>query len=251
MDTMLRTVSRTETLSEQIYQELRRSLMVGALPRHQKMTIRSLAQHLGTSPTPVREAVARLVSERALAMGANRSIYVPSVPVKTLVEIGIVRHALESTAANAAVAQPSEPRMAALRQCLERAREAASARDRPGMVAAYVDLHLQIYVSSRAPVLINLIERVWVQIAYYLSDVFGDPALAAEALARHTPMVEALAAEDSEALGEAVRDCIDWQMDHAKQVARRETANGAVSEAMPEPLDDIPTLDRPHGVAGL
>lgn len=119
------------------------------------------------------------------------------------------------------------------------------------MAAAYVDLHFQIYVSSRAPVLINLIERVWVQIAYYLSDVFGDPALAQEALDRHTPLVEALAAENSDALGEAVRDCIDWQMDRAKQVARRETANSVASEAMPGPLDDIPTLDRLHGVAGL
>lgn len=237
MSTMLNAVSRRETLSEQVYRELRRSLMEGGLPRQRKMTIRSLAKHLGTSPTPVREAVARLTSEQALVMDPNRSICVPSLETGTLAEIGNIRHDLEGRATVAAASHPSDARTLALSRCLARARDAAGAGDGRASTAAYVDLHFLIYRSGGSSVLLSLIERLWSQMAPYLPDVFADPRLAQRNLSRHMALMAALEAGDVEGGRDAIHRCIDWQMSRAMEAARREAETDVLPPLRPAGVD--------------
>ena len=59
-----------ENLSTQLYGNLRTALMDGQYAPGQRLTISGVAEEYGTSITPVREAVFRLVSERALEMRA-------------------------------------------------------------------------------------------------------------------------------------------------------------------------------------
>lgn len=63
-------------LSEQVYETIRASLMDGRYEPGERLTIASLAEQLGVSITPVREAIFRLVTERALEMRAATSIHV-------------------------------------------------------------------------------------------------------------------------------------------------------------------------------
>ena len=57
-----------ENLSSQLYNQLRTALMDGQLAPGERLTISGIAEQFGTSITPVREAIFRLVSERALGM---------------------------------------------------------------------------------------------------------------------------------------------------------------------------------------
>jgi len=66
------------TLQEQVYQALRNRLMVGGMTAGQSLTVRELAQQMGTSPMPVREAVKRLVAEKALEQSSDRLLRVAS-----------------------------------------------------------------------------------------------------------------------------------------------------------------------------
>ena len=65
------------TLQERVYQSLRLALLKGQFLPGQQVSIRSLAQALGTSAMPVREAVTRLVSERAFEQASDRLLRVP------------------------------------------------------------------------------------------------------------------------------------------------------------------------------
>jgi DNA-binding GntR family transcriptional regulator len=65
------------TLSAQVYRDLRNAILTGLHPPGAVLTLRALAETLGTSITPVREAVHRLAAERAVILSPNRHIRIP------------------------------------------------------------------------------------------------------------------------------------------------------------------------------
>ena len=88
-----------ESLSEQIYRNLRLSLMDGEYRPGERLTISSVAEQYGTSITPVREAIFRLASEQALEVKAATSVIVPALTSRDLREIVAIRNDLEGMAA--------------------------------------------------------------------------------------------------------------------------------------------------------
>jgi DNA-binding GntR family transcriptional regulator len=86
-------------LREQVHEELANALCAGRFAPGTTVTIRGLAQLLGTSTMPVREAISQFVSERALEMLPNRTLQVPTLSVASLDEVIDVRVAVEGRAA--------------------------------------------------------------------------------------------------------------------------------------------------------
>ena len=94
-----------ETLQRRTYETLRMALMGGVFALGQEVTLRSLAAALGTSAMPVREAIGRLITERALVMLPNRTVIVPRMTRGRCIELFQARQALERLAAEAACAR--------------------------------------------------------------------------------------------------------------------------------------------------
>src|SRR4028119_603368 len=86
------------TLGERVHAELRDRLMSGELAPGQKMSLRSVAETLGVSMMPVREAVARLVSDGSLEVLPNRAVRVPPMTLSRFRELTSVRLAGEGFA---------------------------------------------------------------------------------------------------------------------------------------------------------
>jgi len=87
------------TLRDRVYGDLRHALMTGRFLPGQKMPIRALAAALGTSLTPVREALRRLITEGVLEGQSNRSVRVPLMTRTKILELRELRVTLESIAA--------------------------------------------------------------------------------------------------------------------------------------------------------
>ena len=66
------------TLQEQIYDQLKTGLMRGQFSPGDVLVTRKLAEEMGTSVMPVRDALHRLAAERALVLLPNRSVAVPT-----------------------------------------------------------------------------------------------------------------------------------------------------------------------------
>src|SRR5512145_1207702 len=64
------------TMAARVYAELRERLVAGMLEPGQKVSLRTIAERLGVSVQPVREAVSRLVADRALVVLPNRAVRV-------------------------------------------------------------------------------------------------------------------------------------------------------------------------------
>ena len=102
-------MSRLEAtvVAEEVYRRLKRLIVEGELPPGARIDRRSLAQELGVSPTPLNDALARLIGERFVERRTGRreeeGLYVPERPEGELVHIFAVRAGLEGMAGRLAV----------------------------------------------------------------------------------------------------------------------------------------------------
>lgn len=110
------------TLGQQVYEQMRERLVAGEWLPEKKLTLRGLASELGTSVQPVREAVQRLVAEKALLLKPNHSVIVPSVVKSELDEIWNLRLLLEGDAARLCIPNLTRDDLRRLDESVERLR---------------------------------------------------------------------------------------------------------------------------------
>ena len=154
------------TVQDRVYTELRRALIGGLFAPGQVLTIRALADALMTSTMPVRDALGRLITERALEMQPNRQIRVPPVTLDRIEDLLAARVLIEGEAMALAAARMTLPLLDTLRAIM-----AEWERMRPGANAASVDheaalnqsFHFAIYRACGSTILLPMIESLWLQ----------------------------------------------------------------------------------------
>jgi len=154
------------TLRDRAYDGLRDLLIAGQLAPGEKLSVRELARELGMSPMPVREAVQRLVAERALEVRPQSAVRVPLMTRADFIELTTIRLNLEGMAAQIAAGQITPTEFAHVRRYHERFRSSAR-RSRPNasvVIRANQHLHFAIYQCARMPTLLRLIEALWLRI---------------------------------------------------------------------------------------
>jgi DNA-binding GntR family transcriptional regulator len=187
-------------LREQVYQRLREALMSGRFQPREVITIRSIAEALGTSAMPVREALRRLVTEQALEVLRSRSVAVPSMTRARFEELYRVRVMIEGTATAWAAGRITPDELHAL----ERLSQKIEGHIRSGDVAGYLDsnlrFHFTIYRAARTQVMLPMIESLWLQVGPFFNHTakagVGDYRLAHQ---HHEEALAGLTARDPEA----------------------------------------------------
>lgn len=111
----------TGTLGQSAYAQLRGMILAGALPAGTRLQEQALAEQLGVSRTPVREAIGRLSAEGLVTRPNGGAPVVHKISVGEVMEILHIRRLLECEAARqAATGQPPVERFLALRNRIER-----------------------------------------------------------------------------------------------------------------------------------
>ncbi|MFN4098745.1 MAG: GntR family transcriptional regulator [Pararhodobacter sp.] len=162
-DAALRPVLARVTMADSVYQNLRQALVLGRFDPGQVLTIGALADSFQTSHMPVREALRRLGAEGAVEMRSNGSAYVPDVALATLEDISRARLALEGLATELAVDRISETALCALEDLEARHSATARLHDVYVMLERNRDFHFALYAAAESPVLMQLIESLWLQ----------------------------------------------------------------------------------------
>ncbi len=197
------------TLRDRAYRGLRDLLIAGQLAPGDRLSVRDLAASLSVSPMPVREAVHRLVAERALEVRPQSAVRVPLMTRMRFEELRTLRVALEGMAAERAAEHATPAEVARIRSHHERFLGAAQ-RVRPNpavLIRANQQLHFAVYACARMPTLLQVIESLWLQIGPVLNlDLRSGPkrlrALAAHG--HHAKLVAALARHDGAAARRAL-----------------------------------------------
>lgn len=211
-----------DTLQARAYEELRNALMSGAMRPGHVLSYRSLAKALGTSPMPVRDAVRRLITERALEARPNRAIVVPQLTREQIEEIYKIRMSLEGLAAFESTKHVTDEDIAELKR-YEEAMEAATHADN---VRKYVDnnwrFHFKIYALAGMPQLLEIIKSLWLQIGPMLNTQLA-------AFDHHQSAIKALVRRDGEAARQAI--AMDLGEARATLIKRMEAAAEAALDS--------------------
>ncbi|AHK47433.1 GntR family transcriptional regulator [Ensifer sp. ENS11] len=193
-------------LSEQVYSTIRSSLMDGRYEPGERLTIASLADQLGVSITPVREAIFRLVTERALEMRAATSIQVRSLTPSELREIQVIRHHLEGEAAAQAAVKISAKSLAAL-EALQADFTTAAASDPLEASRVNREFHFKLAEAAGMPMLYATIEGMWAQMGplIHLYHLHTPPRVLVSGKHGHYDVLRALAARDADGARRAIQ----------------------------------------------
>jgi DNA-binding GntR family transcriptional regulator len=161
-----------ESLHDRAYEQIRSALMSGMLAPGTKVSIRKLALELGMSPMPVREALKRLISERCLEARENRTTVVRTLDATSFKEITGIRLAMEGLAADRAASRITEYALEELSAINKQMSESASTFPE-NYLHFNRQFHFAIYRAAEAPLLMSMIENLWVICGPMLTKIPG------------------------------------------------------------------------------
>lgn len=152
-----------ESLNGQAYSRLCRDLKAGRFAPGEKLKLRDLAAEMGISPTPVREALARLISEQALEQVGHHSVRVPLMSEERFAEVRELRLMLEGRAAARAAEHAAAADVRRLEAIHERMAACHEASDTAGELLEAERFHMAVYALADMPVLQRMVEGLWLQ----------------------------------------------------------------------------------------
>jgi DNA-binding GntR family transcriptional regulator len=183
-----------ETLNDRVYRELKNSIMTGAFKPGAELTLRTVAEALGTSFMPVRDAMRRLVTERGLEVRPSRTIAIPVLTVEEFLELRHVRLLLEGEAV-ALAAEKISARQLAIVKATHKKLESLNQEQSGQFWTLNLKLHFAIYEIGASPLLLSMIESLWLQLGPLLARVPVSRALK-DSADPHQLLVRALEQQD-------------------------------------------------------
>jgi DNA-binding GntR family transcriptional regulator len=178
-----------------------------------------LAERLGVSRTPVREALQRLETQAVLTRD-GRSLIVASLGHDEMAELYAVRTELEALAARLAAQHAAREEVSVLAEMIEEDR--ALLGDPQALSRANRRFHAQIHRASHNRYLVQQLGMVHRTMALMARTSLAAEGRGEAALAEHTAIVDAIAARDGDRAAEALRA----HLSTAFEVRLREEARG-------------------------
>ena len=167
--------SRSDATSthERVYQGLRQRLLTGGFLPGRSVTLRGIANQLNVSPMPVRDAVRRLIAERALEMQDNRRVLVPAMTMEKFDQIVFARQMLELELARRAFDGIDAGKLAWIDKVDESMNPSLHTGDIEGYMRGNYEFHFSIYRCANSGMLLAMLESVWLQFAPFMRVVYG------------------------------------------------------------------------------
>jgi DNA-binding GntR family transcriptional regulator len=168
----LKPLRNKDSLTERVYKELKHALNAGTFRPGERLTGRAVADALGVSLTPAREAIGRLTAEGGLEAAGPRTIIVPAITLERYEEILEIRILLEGLAAEAA-ARNSDPEfvqtMTHIQEEYGNARREWRFRDALRLNERF---HFTLYHRSGKEKLVSILESLWLFFGPLLSHLY-------------------------------------------------------------------------------
>ena len=182
----------------QIYAALRDAIVRGELEPGQQLSENSLAERMGVSRTPIREAIGRLREDRLVETVPQLGTFVSRVNPIAISDAQFIREALECAAIRLSAQVVKEEDVAELEENLHQQDRARKAGDLDGFYLLDDSFHHKLCdlsghvtvwtVSERAKAHLNRIRRLSLGMPHYLEEM----------IAEHHLVLDAVAANDSD-----------------------------------------------------
>ena len=198
-------------LRDVVFITLRQAILKGELaPGERLMEIR-LANMLGVSRTPIREAIRKLELEGLVVMIPRRGAEVAGISEKSLRDVLEVRRSLEELAMDLAVQRMDSGQMEELEKAQAEFVEAISASDLIRIAQADENFHDVIYAGTENEKLVQMLNNLRDQMYRYRLEYIKDTGKRQILKVEHERMMDALRHRDREKARRTAREHIDNQ----------------------------------------
>lgn len=208
-------------LREEVYSTLREWIAQGVLEAGEKLKDLELAERLGVSRTPVREALQRLSQEGLVETAKNRWTRVSRLDLRAAERIYPVVSALEVLALELAFPKLTAKDLAAMQKANRKLQKSLQAQQIPEAVDADEAFHERFILRCENPELLGMLQALKLKYRR-LEQTYFSGAGVRESLDEHGRLLAALEAGDLEGAKKALAD--NWQGSLRRLRARGEEA---------------------------
>jgi DNA-binding GntR family transcriptional regulator len=179
-----------------VYATLREAILSGILQPGTRLGEEGLAARFQVSRTPVREAVLRLEADYLAERVARRGLVVSTITPAEVLDIYVVRQAVDSHAAFLAAASASPPDVHRIRWVNDRMKAAAADGDVAPMAALNLEFHESICLAAGSPMLLRVMRDVHDRVRRFPASTFTYPGRADHAIREHAEIIAAIESHD-------------------------------------------------------
>ncbi len=157
---MISAAAAVLTKNDYAYAQVRSRILTGELPPGTVISQGRLAEELGVSTTPLREAIRRLAAEGMILLEAHRDARVSAVSAQEARHLHEVRERVDPLAAGLAAERRTEEQLRQMDQALTRL---TPLRDDTSLDAlmAHREFHRAVYRASGNAILVGILEQLW------------------------------------------------------------------------------------------
>ena len=219
------------TLAESVAASLRGLILDGTLPPGTPLRLAPLAQRLGVSVMPVRDALRLLEADRLVVVTPRRGSVVSPLSIEDAEEIYAVRVALESLCARHGAERLTDADVAALEVRFAEMEDAEKNRDLRSFIETDHLFHTTLYRLADRPRLLAQIEDLTERSRRYLPFLYRAWQMAEDPLDAHRPLLEAVRARDPELVGRLTREHMEAAATRLLAAIREEDAGRRTAHA--------------------
>src|SRR5581483_7482252 len=198
---------RQEKLHEQALEHIRAALITGDYLPGDRLRESEIAEQMGVSRGPIREAFRQLEQEGLIISHPHRGTYVATTSAEEFEHLVAVRTLLEGYAIRHAVKRATPEHVTELRRVIQRLSAAVATMSLPEVAECVVTVHRTIVDLAGSPILSRMWSTVTVLVRnreYVMFRQTPDPAAIAEEAVSHERLVEALASGDPDLAERAI-----------------------------------------------
>lgn len=192
-----------QPLREVVFETLRDAIRKGILKPGERLMEIHLAEQLGVSRTPVREAIRKLELEGYVIMMPRRGTYVSNLSIKDINEVFEIRTSLDSLASGLAAERITDEELEHLQRLLVVIGEAIKEKNMEKIVEADTKFHDILYQASRNNRLVGIIYNLREQLTSFRAKSMAYPGRLEETLKEHRRIVDTIAQGDAVAAQKA------------------------------------------------
>ena len=226
----LRPITTTLTLKEHVYDMLRDAILDMDIYNEDadlRLDERSLAEQLGVSRTPLRDAIARLERDGLLTVVARKGVFVQRKSLSEILEIIVAWAALESMAARLATERASDSDVAALRKIAAKYNdERANTR-----ISEYsednIRFHQKILEISKCTLLKTMADGLFLHMHSVRKRAINENDRVTRSVVDHGEIIDALEQRDADKASFLVREHTMRLHDHVRRTWDRLDLNRA------------------------
>lgn len=196
-------------LGEIVYEAIRDAIVTHALKPGERLMETELAEEMGVSRTPVREAIRKLELEGYVVMIPRKGAYVAGLSIKDINEVFEIRAALEALAAALAARRATPEEIEEMQRIVVTEADQFKTNDLMKTIEADTRFHELIYIASRNTRLLAMIKDIREQVQRFRTTTLAVPGRLKFAIGEHRRLVEAIADRDMESARQAAWDHIE------------------------------------------